>query len=89
MKLFKQKLQLVAVALTGSLALLTNHTAQAGGPLEVCQSGVPYLWPNGGQNVPFNPDQGALGILDSTAAVQAVTDAFQAWEDVSLSLIHI
>ena len=56
MKLFKQKLQLVAVALTGSLALLTNHTAQAGGPLEVCQSGVPYLWPNSGQNVPFNPD---------------------------------
>ena len=87
MKLFKQKLQLVAVALTGSLALLTNHTAQAGGPLEVCQSGVPYLWPNGGQNVPFNPDQGALGILDSTAAVQAVTDAFQAWEDVSTASI--
>jgi hypothetical protein len=75
-------------------ALSFSMPARAGGPLEVCEPGVPYLCPNGGQNVPFrqnvpfNPDQGALGILDSASAVPAVTDAFQVWGDVPTATIN-
>ena len=33
------------------------HPASAGGPLFINpNSGLPFLWPNGGQNIPYNPD---------------------------------
>jgi len=70
----------VGVALI-SLAL----TTEAGGPLFLCGPGEPFLWPNGGTNIPFNPDQGDLGILSNADATAAVADAFQAWGDVATS----
>ncbi len=68
------------------LALLVAALpATAGGPLANCQPGQPFLWGNGGQDIPFNPDQGGLGTLTNAQAVGLVADSFQAWEDVPTS----
>ena len=64
-----------------------SSSTQAAGPLSICKTGQPYLWPAGGTNVPFNPDQGNLGVLTNGQATQAVSDAFQAWQDVATSTI--
>ena len=54
----------------------------AGGPLDICESSQPFLWPNQGQNIPFNPDSGTLGPLNNAQAIAAVAAAFQRWSDV-------
>ena len=70
---------LVAVAFAGP--------AHAGGPLALRATGQPYLWPNGGTNIPYNPDQGALGTLSNADAVAQTAAAFQAWQDVATSTV--
>jgi hypothetical protein len=62
-------------------------TAEAGGPLSLCAPDVPFLWPDGGIAIPFNPDQGALGILSNADATAAVEAAFQAWANVETSSV--
>jgi hypothetical protein len=67
--------------------LVAAAPALAGGPLFNCQSGVPFVWPNGGQDIVWNPDQGNLGPLTNPQAVALVADSFQVWEDVPSSTI--
>jgi hypothetical protein len=72
---------LAFVALT--LLLLTSVQVYAGGPLLLRAPGEPFLWPNGGRMIPFNPDQGGLGPLTNAQAVAQSTAAFQAWADIA------
>ena len=63
--------------------MLTSVQLYAGGPLALLAPGVPFLWPNGGQMIPFNPDLGGLGPLTNAQAVAQSTAAFKVWADVA------
>ena len=56
-----------------TLLLLTSVQVYAGGPLLLRAPGAPFLWPNGGRMIPFNPDQGGLGPLTNAQAVAQTT----------------
>lgn len=71
-------------AFAGATAALVSASVFAGGPLNTNPADPDGVerWPNGGQNIPFNIDQGDLGPLSNAVATQQVIDAFQRWEDI-------
>ena len=70
--------------------MLTSVQVYAGGPLVLLSAGVPFLWPNGGRLIPFNPDQGGLGPLTNAQAGAQSTAAFLVWADVaSATATHV
>jgi len=79
--------RLFVLALAALGALLPVNPALGADALYNCQSGVPYVYPSGGANIPFNPDLGGLGSLTNAQGVQAVEDAFGAWAGVAESSV--
>ena len=61
-------------------------SAFASGPIAACKPGEPFRWPNGGTNIPWNPDQGTLGPLNNAQAVSLVASAFNAWKSPKTSV---
>lgn len=68
----------------GLILLLPLAQTFAGGALDLNPNDPDNFsrWPNGGANIPFNPDLGNLGPLDNSQALQQTLDAFQRWQDV-------
>ncbi len=62
------------------LLLLGPAVARAGGPLIVNGAGTPLVW--SASPVPFNPDQGPLGVLPNATAVGLVESLFGVWDAV-------
>jgi len=75
-------IRLLALTLAVAALLFGAAPAHAADALAICQSGVPYVYPAGGADIAWNPDQGTLGPLSNAAAVAAVQAAFDRWEDI-------
>ena len=58
------------------LALAVATPVLAGGPAILWQPGRPFVWPDGGAAIPYNPDQGPLGTIPADEMPAYTADAF-------------
>ena len=70
----------IRILAIGFLVIGGVFLSRAGNPRLVNSVTGPLTWPNG--QVPFNTDQGPLGMLSNATATQIVLDSFAAWEGV-------
>ncbi|TQV86077.1 hypothetical protein FKG94_00515 [Exilibacterium tricleocarpae] len=72
------------IVLAALLWCLPLTASFAGGPLKLNPNDPDNFsrWPNGGVNIPYNPDLGGLGPLSNDEAVQQTAAAFQRWQDI-------
>ena len=79
MKTFKHQVLSVLLVATGTAAFTT--AVQGADALAICNPGQPFLWADGGVNIPFNPDQGDLnaGAIDNPTGVALVQQSFDNW----------
>jgi hypothetical protein len=75
------------IAATAAVIFVIASPAHAGGPLVNCSPGVPFTYPGGGANIPWNPDLGPLGTLNNADAVMQSAAAFAAWTVVPSSTV--
>lgn len=68
------------------LSFLLAHQVDAAGALLVNGMGQPLRWDTT-KPVPFNPDQGPLGLLENAEAVALITRSLGVWGDVATSVI--
>jgi len=71
-----------ALGVACALLIPGISSLQAGGPIWLCDTGLPLVWPAAGADIPWNPDQGNLGPLSHADAVALVQSAFEVWETV-------
>ncbi|MFQ5766925.1 MAG: hypothetical protein ACE5ID_02955 [Acidobacteriota bacterium] len=63
-------------------ACLASGDLFAGGPALARTGGGPVVYPNGGRQIPYNPDQGGLGPFTAAEALALVRQAFDQWENI-------
>lgn len=75
------KTTLLSVLFIASGLTVITAPAQGADALAICNSGQPFLWPGGGANIPFNPDQGDLksGVINNPTGVALVQASFDNW----------
>ncbi len=78
---------LTASAIAIGITAIPSAPVEAADALAICQPGVPFAYPDGGANIPWNPDQGGLGPLDNATATALVAASFQVWEDLPQSSV--
>ncbi len=74
-----------AAALAAIALAIAGPSVEASGALYLHSSGQPFLWPDGGRSIPYNPDRGGWGKLDAATAVAQTDAAFAAWTAVPSS----
>jgi hypothetical protein len=68
-----------AAGIAFAAAFLCFTPVRAGSPLFLNQPGQPLVWPDGGRDIPFNPDLGGFGPFSNAEAVAQTVEAFERW----------
>ncbi|MEO6026650.1 MAG: hypothetical protein ABIR79_07285 [Candidatus Binatia bacterium] len=68
----------------GAALFGSANAANAAGPLIVTNGGTPYRWVG---TVPYNPDQGMLGVRTNAQATADITSNFAVWDAVPTATI--
>ncbi|TDI79102.1 MAG: hypothetical protein E2O79_10860, partial [Caldithrix sp.] len=79
----QHKRNLVAGGICFAILIASISMIEAGGFIRIRPSGDVYRWDDS-VPVPFNPDQGMLGVLSNTDAVNMVNGSFGLWGNTNI-----